>query len=48
MPIHVQHIGAVLLGARADQEIRERHAVLATPGELARFALTIYHATLSH
>ena len=35
MPIHVQHIGAMLLGARADQQIRERHAMPATIGELA-------------
>ncbi|MEY2513084.1 MAG: hypothetical protein QOJ89_442 [bacterium] len=35
MPIYVQHIGAMLLGARADQQVRERNAVLATLGELA-------------
>ena len=35
MPIYVQHIGAMLLGARADQQIRERNAMLAPLGELA-------------
>ena len=35
MPIHVQHIGAMLLSARADQQIGERHAMLATVGEFA-------------